>query len=671
MLLADKPEGYVFRVWVAGCASGEEAYSIAILLREYMDETQREFKIQFYATDLDEDAISLARTGLYPPNITADVTPERLRRFFVKEETGFRVKKDIREMIVFAIQNVIKDPPFTRLDLLSCRNLMIYLDVELQHRLLPNFHYALKPGGVLFLSPSESTGGHTELFAALDRRWKFYRTIHSTTSARTNIANEHSWTAETGRKVTEEAPIKRETNFSDLTKRVLLQSYAPASVLTDLKGTILYVHGETGKYLRPAPGQASLNVIDMAREGLQLELRNALHEAVSGTILNREIQSKTNGDFQPVSLSVRRLSSPEGTVGLLLISFQDTIPHGALAKRRMRGSSGPVQPIEKLERELAYTKENLQATIEEQQASNEELKSTNEELQSTNEELQSTNEELETSKEELQSVNEELITVNAELQAKIEQLAGMQNDMKNLLDNINVGTVFLDMNLRIRRFTREAERVYRLVSGDVGRPLADIKSDIEEQDLLADAQSVLDSLVPFEHEVQTTRGEWYLARIQPYRTLDNMIDGVVMTFTDISQRLSAESEVQAARNQAEAIVNTVREPLIVLDSSLRIVSASQSFYKRFKTSPEKTVGMLLYELGNRQWDIPELRELLEGILPQKITIEDYALELKIAGNGLYKLVLNAREVSGKENSVPYILLAIEEIRQNSKRGRTR
>ncbi len=337
----------------------------------------------------------------------------------------------------------------------------------------------------------------------------------------------------------------------------------------------------------------------------------------------------------------------------------------------MRGSSGPVQPIEKLERELAYTKENLQATIEEQQASNEELKSTNEELQSTNEELQSTNEELETSKEELQSVNEELITVNAELQAKIEQLAGMQNDMKNLLDNINVGTVFLDMNLRIRRFTREAERVYRLVSGDVGRPLADIKSDIEEQDLLADAQSVLDSLVPFEHEVQTTRGEWYLARIQPYRTLDNMIDGVVMTFTDISQRLSAESEVQAARNQAEAIVTTLREPLIVLDSSLRIVSASQSFYKRFKTSPEKTVGMLLYELGNRQWDIPELRELLEGILPQKNTIEDYALELKIAGNGLYKLVLNAREVSGKENSVPYILLAIEEIRQNSKRGRTR
>ncbi len=660
-LLADKPEGYVFRAWVAGCASGEEAYSIAMLLREAMDEMwearHQEFKVQLYATDLDEDAIAIARAGLYPPNIAADISPERLRRFFLKEEAGYRVKKEIREMVVFALQNVIKDPPFTRLDLLACRNLMIYLEPELQNRLLPTFHYALRSGGVLFLSPSEGIGNHPELFSALNRKWKFYRATHSGVPRAEAVGGMH-WTAGNGGKAPEEVVKKaRETNFAELTRRVLLQTYAPASVVTDRRGNLLFVHGETGKYLRPAPGQATLNVIDMAREGLQLELRNAMHSV--SPVLNRSLLVKTNGDFQPVGLSVRPLTDPEGGEGLLLVSFQD-LPHEAekAGKRGGKFSSVSAKRVEELERDLAYTKENLQATIEEQQASNEELKSTNEELQSTNEELQSTNEELETSKEELQSVNEELITVNSELQAKIEQLAGMQNDMKNLLDNIHIGTLFLDANLLIRRFTREASRVYRLVGTDVGRSLVDIKSDLEGEDLQAEVKSVLETLVPSEREVRTQGGDRYLARIQPYRTLDNIIDGVVLTFTDISLRAAAEASEHEARELAEAIVDTVREPLLVLDGTLRVVSASHSFCERFHVVPKEIVGVPLYELAG--WDIPALRELLENLLPRDGRFDGYGIELVHPENGPQKLLLNARRLLTREGVAPLTLLAMED-----------
>jgi len=346
---------------------------------------------------------------------------------------------------------------------------------------------------------------------------------------------------------------------------------------------------------------------------------------------------------------------------LLLVSFQDVAsPASGKRGKAVAPGKAELQRIEEVERELAYTKENLQATIEEQQASNEELKSTNEELQSTNEELQSTNEELETSKEELQSVNEELVTVNAELQAKIEQLAVMQNDMKNLLDNINVGTLFLDIRMRIKRISRGAEQIYRLAASDVGRPLSDIKSNIEGEDLLVHAKRVLETLVPFEREVRTQRGVWYLARIQPYRTLDNMIDGVVLTFTDIGSRVAAEQSVIAARELAESIVNTVREPLIVLDADLRVVTASQAFYRFFQSEKQQTVGSLIYQLGNNQWDIAELRELLENILPKNQVVEGFRVEHEFPLIGRRKLLLNARRIVGKDNSQPMIMLTMEE-----------
>jgi two-component system CheB/CheR fusion protein len=672
-LFADKPDDYVLRVWVAGCATGEEAFSIAILLREFMDEAHQEFKILLYATDLDDDAIAVARAGFYPPNIAQDVDPERLRRYFVKEDSGYRVKKNIREMVVFATQNVIKDPPFTRLDLLCCRNLMIYLEPEIQNRLIPAFHYALKPGGVLFLSPSESIASHTGLFAPLNRKWKFYRAVGSSVSTRAVMDGGLVWTKDANLKGAEEVVKKiKETNFAELTKRTLLQSYAPASVVTDVKGNILYVHGDTGKYLRPAPGQPTLNVVEMAREGLQLELRAALLLAAADSesadhnsaFQSREVSVKTNGHFQVVNLSVRLLPTIDSGEKLLLVSFQDVARpvseklapalSGKPGRRKCTTKATEYLRVEELERELAYTKENLQATIEEQQASNEELKSTNEELQSTNEEL-------ETSKEELQSVNEELVTVNSELQAKIEQLAGMQNDMKNLLDNVQVATIFLDEHLVIRRFTRDVTRIFRLVATDVGRPLGDVKSDIEGEDLLAKAQAVLNTLVPWESEVRAVGGAWYLARIHPYRTLDNVIEGVVLTFTDISRRVAAEAAVQEARELAEGIVDTVREPLVVLDSELKVISANRSFYRDFRVTPEKTVGNQIYELGNRQWNIAKLRELLETILPRDRSFEGYVVEHDFPVIGRRKMRLNARRITGKTSGAQLILLAMDDV----------
>jgi len=665
-IFENKPENYIFRIWVPGCASGEEAYSLAILFREYMDSIKQEFKLQIYATDIDEDAIATARAGMYPANIAIDVSPDRLRRFFSKEESGFRIKKEIREQVVFAIQNVIKDPPFTKMDLISCRNLLIYLEAELQNRVIPAFHYALRPDGVLFLSPSEGIGNFTDLFGSIDKKWKLYRVKPSLTSARTLVAQRFAWTGELTERDAVEAGVRKDkTNFTELTKRVLLQSFAPPSVITDDKGNIIYVHGDTGKYLQPAQGQVSTNIIDMAREGLQLDLRYAIQNAAvqKRLFIVRDLPVKTNGGIHGVDLTVRPLADPEATRELLLISFQDSVQHqqekSTLRKRVT--AKGESKRVEELEQDLVYTKENLQATIEEMQAANEELKSTNEELQSTNEELQSTNEELETSKEELQSVNEEIITVNSELQAKIEQLTDIQNDMKNLLENVNIGTIFLDLHLTIRRFTREATKVFRLAASDTGRPLADIRSLIPDVDLISDALAVLESLIPREIPVHTANDEWFLVRIMPYRTLDNVIDGVVLTFSDITSFKAADAEARAARDYAESIVDTVREPFVVLNGKFEVISASRSFYAIFHTTPEVTQGKVIFKIGDSQWDIPKLHELLEDVLPQNRSFENLLVDHVFPGIGQKKMLLNAREIIGEAGTPHLILLAMEVI----------
>ncbi|QFY42247.1 SAM-dependent methyltransferase [Candidatus Methylospira mobilis] len=656
----DKADDYVFRVWVAGCATGEEAYTIAILLRELMEKTHQPFKTQIYSTDLDDSAIAVARQGIYPPSIAQDVAQERLQRFFTREDARYRVKKDIREMVVFATQNVIKDPPFTRIDLISCRNLLIYLTAELQNRLIPKFHYALNPGGVLFLSPSESIGNHTELFSSIHRKWKFYRVSHSNLSSRAAMARGMHRPAESGGKPPEQAMKKasRTKPLQHANYWTPVQCFAQASVTANLQGDIICSHGETGRYLHPASEHTKLNVIEMAREGLELELRSAFHAAAGEGIatLNREVRIESYGGSTSLSLSVKPLPCPVGAQRLLLVSFHDVTDTAVKLGRERSAKPGR---IEELERDLAYLKECHQTTVEELQVSNEELKSTNEELQSTNEELQSTNEELETSTDELHLANEELITVNSELHSKIEQLERMQNDMKNLLDNISVGIIFLDRRLMIRSFTQEAVRIYPLIATDVGRPLNDFKPVVEEGgELLPAARSVLESLMPYERELKINGNAWVLARIQPYRMLDNVIDGIVLTFTDITARINAVA-AQEALNLAEGIVNTVREPLVVLDSTMKVVTASRSFYQEFQVTAEETAGSLIFDLGCRQWDHPALHELLEKILPDDRGFEGFVLEQDFPVIGHRRIVLNARQFIGKAGEPQLILLSME------------
>jgi two-component system CheB/CheR fusion protein len=658
-LVRGKAEGEPLRVWVAGCATGEEAYGIAILLRELTAQERPDVRVQIFGTDLDEEAIATARAGVYPAAIAEQVSAERLRRFFVREDGGWRIRKELRDQVVFAVQDLIKDPPFTRVDLISCRNVFIYLEPALQERLLTLFHYALRPGGTLFLSPAEGVGARTDLFAPVDRKWRLFRARRSAASVREVLASGLSW-------VRGRAPVREEGppaagDPAELTRRLLVQHHAPAAVLVDPAGTVLYVHGDTGPWLRPAPGQASLNVAEMARDGLQLELRAALQRAASsGKVVRRRCLAAPGGrEGRAVGLTVRPAGTAKGAPARFLVTFEEAPPPppapAPAGPGRHRASDA--RRIKELTRALATTTESLQATIEEQQTAHEELQSTNEELQSTNEEVQSSNEELETAKEELQSVNEELTTVNAELQAKVEQLTGMQDDMKNLLDAISVGTVFLDEHLAVKRFTREAARLYRLVPADVGRPLADIKANLVDQDLVAEARTVLETLVPLERQVRCADGAWFLARLLPYRTVDNAIRGVVLTFTDITSRVEAEAAARAERELAGRIVETVPQPLLVLDDRLRVVSASRSFHEAFGTTAEAVHGRHVDELGDRRWDVAALRALLEGVLPRDQAFEGVALaEHRPDGRG-GTLRIDGRRVRGGAGAAELILLS--------------
>jgi two-component system CheB/CheR fusion protein len=654
----------VVRVWVAGCATGEEAYSIAILLREAMDEEVPAFRVQVYATDLDEEAIAVARAGRYPKAIAQDLGPERLTRFFAEAPGGWRVRREIREMVVFAVQSVIKDPPFTRLDLVSCRNLMIYLESDLQERLLRTFHYALKPGGVLLLSPSEGIAGDGDLFECIDRTWKFFRARAAVPASLTVLRPPASWSPGTAAPTVVDTPRKPgEPPLAEFARRSLLGIFVPVSVVIDRGGTVLYVHGETGPYLRPAPGLPTHDILALAEPALQAPLREAVDEV---TRYGRPIATR-NLVFTPaiggrmaLQLTVRHLPVTAQAVELLLVSFQPTEPAAsARAGRRLRaGSGGETRRLLELEQQLQAARQSIGAVREEKQVVILELRSANEELQSTNEELQSTNEELETSKEELQSLNEELSTVNAELQSKLEQMSDMQDDMKNLLDSIHLGIVFLDQALRIRRFTREATQIYRLLGTDIGRALADIRSELQGEDLLGDARRVLESLVPVEREVSTAEGKRYLGRIQPYRTVDNVIDGVVMTFADVTERERVrEVAARGTRVLAQAIVEVVPTPLLVLDGQLTLVTANQAWFATFGGVLPDAVGKRLFDIGDGIWDTAVLRDALHHALTAGEALNGWSYALPgTASSPPRKVHLSLRRISVQEAATDLVLL---------------
>jgi two-component system CheB/CheR fusion protein len=547
-LIAGYPTGRPLRAWIPGCSTGEEAYSLAIVFREVIEKMQAKenFSLQIFATDLDSGAIERARQGIYMPNIAQDVSPERLNRFFILEGEEYRVGKDIRGMVVFAQQNLIMDPPFTKLDILICRNLLIYLNQEAQKRLLPLFHYSLNPGGILFLGSAETVGTYTHLFSPLDAKTKIFHSVG--TALRTEAIDFPYAPAAADADVAAVKAQKPEQNLQSAADQIILQTYAPPAVVVTGKGDVLYISGRTGKYLEPPAGKANWNIFAMAREGLRYELPGVFQKAVreKGPVTISGLKVKVNGGEQHLDLTVQPIGDKGSSLrDTVLVLFRD-VEAPVLPRGRSRSRSGPASDtqIEELKKENQNSLEELRTLREEMQTSQEELKSTNEELQSTNEELQSTNEELTTSKEEMQSLNEELQTVNAELQAKVDELSRTNNDMKNLLNSTEIATLFLDNNLHIRRFTTQATSIIKLIAGDVGRPVTDIASSLDYPDLMNDAREVLRTLVFKENEIAAGKGRWFKVRIMPYRTLQNTIDGVAITFVDISQSKRLEEDLR-------------------------------------------------------------------------------------------------------------------------------
>jgi len=559
-LLAGHPTGRVLRAWSVGCSTGEEAYSLAIAFRETLAQINPKvpFTLQLFATDLDPDAINRARCGVYPANIAADVSAERLQRYFIKDESGYRLGKEIREMVTFATQNVIMDPPFTKLDILICRNLLIYLTPELQKKLLPLYHYSLNPGGILFLGSAENVSAHNDLFAPLNLKLRLFRRRESVLRSEPPAFPVSFVPALTGMPK-ELNTLKPSPNLQSLADQVLLQHFAPSAVLVNDKGDILYISGRTGKYLEPAAGKANWNIFAMAREGLRFDLDNAFQKALrqKEAITARGLKVVDGNNTQTVDITVQAIAEPEALRGMVMIVFTavPTPPARKSQGRSRTAASGSSRSLE-LEQELQQAREELATTREEMQSSQEELKSTNEELQSTNEELQSTNEELTTSREEMQSLNEELQTVNAEQQSKMDELARTNNDMRNLLNSTGIVTIFLDNNLNIRRFTSGANKLFKLIPGDVGRPLSDIASDLHYPEIVEDARKVIDSLVFSERQIAATNGRWFAVRIMPYRTMEDVIGGVVITFADITATKQLESELRAENARLRKLLDS-------------------------------------------------------------------------------------------------------------------
>ncbi|MHB8090195.1 MAG: chemotaxis protein CheB [Syntrophales bacterium] len=632
LLFAGKPAGAMIRVWSPGCSTGEEAYSLAILLQERMEALKQTFKVQVFATDIDSRAINAARAGVYPAGISADVTPERLARFFSHNPDGgvYRIQKGIRDLLVLSEQDVIKDPPFSKIDLISCRNLLIYMGAELQKKLIPLFHYALNPGGALFLGTSETVGEFVDLFAPVDHKWKLYQSKAEAQGAHRPAMGK--FIPPLTKDGAAPRPAKAERHevskvpLRELAEQALIHEYTPASVVVNGRGDILYIHGRTGRYLEPAPGDAGMDITRMAREGLRRELATALHKAAARKETARYpgLRVKTNGDFTNVNLTVRPLvagpldsatgsgqvggkGQPEATTaGLFLVSFEDA-PVAKVRSRRTKGTGEGIidlaadsdARVAALEQELRTKEEHLLTIIEEMETSNEELKSSTEEMQSVNEELQSTNEELETSKEELQSLNEELGTVNAELQQKVSELSRANNDMNNLLAGTGVGTVFVDHHLCIRRFTPPATQLINLIQTDVGRPVGHIVSNLVGYDRLSeDTQAILDTLIPKELEVQTRAGDWYLMRIRPYRTLENVIEGAVLTFFDITEMKKAREalrEVEALRRLA-VVVRDAYDAVTVQDLEGRILAWNPAAERIYGWSEAEVLAMNIRDL---------------------------------------------------------------------------
>ncbi|HVS11793.1 MAG TPA: chemotaxis protein CheB [Planctomycetota bacterium] len=648
------------RIWVPGCASGEEAHLIAIALLEFLSEKEQAVPVQIFATDVSESSLEVARAGTYPASIEADVSPERLRRFFRRSDGSYTVAKPVRDMCVFARQDLTRDPPFSQLDLIVCRNVLIYLGPALQKRLLTSFHYALKPTGFLMLGRSESVGPASGLFQ-VDKTHKLY-TKKLVDLPATAYAVQ-PWTRSPGL----ELPRRKAGYGPSLAleaDRRLLERFAPPAVLVNKDLQILQFRGRTGTFLEPAPGDANLNVLRMAREGVLQGLRSALDAArKSGAPARKEgLAVRAGSDTVDFDLEVMPLEGADEEHSFL-IAFEERTPDRApapprKAAGRRRRAEDPDARVRRLEQDLDALREFLQSTIQEVETGNEELQSANEEILSSNEELQSTNEELDTAKEELQSTNEELNTVNDELQGRNEELTRLNSDLVNLLGSVHIAIVMLSSDLRIRRFTPAAERLLNLIPSDVGRPIGHIKPNLVCPDLGQLVSEVIDSVVTREMEVSDGEGHWYSLRVRPYKSLDSRIDGAVLALFDVSSAKHHEQALEAARRYAEAIVETIREPLLVVDSDLTVRSANPAFLQRFGLEEENVLrrpaGSLLG--GDRGLN---LVELIADVLREGRRLRDFEFEQDLPGIGRRRILINARRIEGEGERPALALLAFD------------
>jgi chemotaxis methyl-accepting protein methylase/C4-dicarboxylate-specific signal transduction histidine kinase len=655
-LVAAKAPSALLRAWIPACASGEEAYSLAILLLEEIEAAGKACRLQVFASDVDVEGLATARAGIYPEGIAAHVSARRLSRFFVKGEHRYQVSKELRDAVVFAQQSLVSDPPFSRLDLISCRNLFIYLEPALQDRLLPLLHFALLQGGCLFLGRAEGIGPHEDLFEPISSKWRIYRRVGPTRPERLRfpLAAPAVSTVTRGRTATLPSPPR----VAALAQQLLLQRYAPACVVIDRTGEILYFHGQTDDYLAQPSGLPTRDLIALARRGLRARLRGAIQDAVRDRrrIVVPGVLVRRGRTLRRVTTTVEPFDAAHaGGEGLWLVSFQDEpeAAASAVARPAAEGGAGDGALVQQLEEELTSTRDDLQHTIED-------VRAANEELMSVNEEFQSSNEELETSKEELQSLNEELTTANAQLEGKIGELEAANNDLDNLLTSSNVATLFLDTHLSVRRFTPAATRLFDLSPSDIGRPLANVVRHFTDATLLSDAAAVLHRPITPQTEVQTRDGRWYVRQVLPYRTRDHRTEGVVITLSDV-----AAEALQHARLYAESIVDTVREPLLVLDEHLRVCSANRSFYATFRTTEADTVGRPLHELGSREWDIRALRRLLRDSLRKERPLTDFEVAATFATIGPRIMQLTARAIDRGAAGPQRILLAIDDVTERT------
>jgi two-component system CheB/CheR fusion protein len=602
------------RVWVPGCATGEEVYSIAILLRERMEAVKTPPKVQVFATDIDEAALTIARAGRYPAPLMANISEERLKRHFVSDDVTYAVSKDVREICVFSPHSVLRDPPFSRIDLISCRNLLIYLGADFQARVIPVFHFALKPRGYLFLGTSENIGQHTDLFAPLDKKQRIFQRRDQAVAplqipafAPHGVRGAGTSTGHRRDSLTGAANLRRAVDT------VVMERFAPAHVVVNRDGDIVHYSPRTGKYLEPAAGLPDRQLIAMARKGLRLDVRAALREAVES---HRPVQrERLTVDLEDRKQLVDLLVEPFGERGndsLYLVLFKDVPPPFTPSESEdQRRAAGSDERVDRLEQDLRDTRERLQATVEEYETAVEELKSSNEELQSVNEELQSTNEELETSKEELQSLNEELHTVNAELSSKVEEVDRANTDLRNVFESTKIATIFLDRNLVVRSFTPAMTSIFNLISGDRGRPLTDIVSSLDSGDLRRDVQTVLERGEEIERNVSRSDGQHhYLMRIHPYRARNNQVDGAVLTFVDVTTM--AEAEVHQ-RTLVEELNHRVRNMLTVVSAiatqTLRGTRSREAFAEAF-TGRLRAMGASFSLVSRENWKEVSLGEIV-------------------------------------------------------------